>query len=109
MNHASSYSYTLNRDGISNYNHLFFAFTSYFRLVKALVKFLFSDFGVPMMRAVMDLFDDVVDTLVILVMFVVSRRGVLSCVEFYGWNRIDLRGRTIWLDIVKFTHQGSIV
>ena len=88
---------------------MFFAFTSYFRLVNALVKFLLSDFGVPMMRAVMDLFDDVVDTLVILVMFVASRRGVLSCVEFCGGNRIDLGGRTFWLDIIKFAHQRSIV
>ena len=64
-------------------HHLFFPLTSYFLLVNALVKFLLSDFGVPMMRAVIDLFEDVVDTLV---MFVVSRRGVLSCVEFCERN-----------------------
>lgn len=60
--------------------YLFFPFTSYFRLVNALAKFFLSDFGVPMMRAVIDLLDDVVDVDT-LVMLVVSRRGVLSCAE----------------------------
>ena len=79
---TSSSTYLLNI--LLGFHVFFIPFTSYFRLVNALVKFLLSDFGVPMMRAVIDLFDDVVDTLV---MLVVSKRGVLSCVEFCKRNR----------------------
>ena len=56
--------------------------------MNALVKFLLSDFGVPMMRAVIDLFDEVVDTFVV---FVVSSRGVLSCIESCYKNETSIR------------------
>ena len=75
--------------------------------MNALVKFLLSDFGVPMMRAVIDLFEEVVDTLV---MLVVSRRGVLSCVEFCERNRHFLQLGTLNPSKLKFdVYQGSIV
>ena len=41
-----------------------------------------------MMRAVIDLFDEVVDTFVV---FVVSSRGVLSCIESCYKNETSIR------------------